>query len=771
MSTEDETRGRVVTFYSYKGGVGRTMSLANVAFLAAYNGHNVLMMDWDLEAPGLYHYFRGLVEPEVMSEWRNAKGVLDLAWQWRTEIENAEDESDIDRLIERYESGQVFEEVIKGIESEGAEHITGKLDMIPAGSATIQAYREIGYEQALAEFSWADFLSIYAGGQMIAALREWAVRNYDLVLIDSRTGLADVAGICTMQLPDVVMLMFVLNRQNIEGAARVAAAIRATRGDAIEIRAVPMRVSREGTEEEADASARALRELTKVGSLPTEQVERDLQDLFVKAEPSIPFMESLAIFNETKAALDPFTADMGRLAVHIVGSSIELPEIDDAWRSTVQGRLSTTMSTPSYLRQLEKADPRRAMIIAHRYVESALSSIAEGDEPSASYLEALVEAVFLAWSRAEEAGESYGLDTIDRLIMLLRKINSHDRELWNPLLVRALETSIYSDGAYHGRESEVVIFEEMEDLLSGVAQTPERLLERADLKLRMARQITDPEDIFPRLSIIDDALSLLDAAEDRRGRRDRHLDETRIEALIQKSDILAEAHEPNDAIMLLDEAVTVLNSYDAEDESDPLRFEIEFRLMRGHHLLVPGGKEAMHHAARALGTPMAPFSTFLPRLPEFAEVLDKTQVKAPEFASRLLEQLVDETVVATVGRHFARSPVRMAAIVDGLRIAIRHLGDCLDDDSIVDRKTAAAATLVEHVIAVERRFVPMMRRTTGLGTGHSLHTFLVAAQNAKELLLAHPSSPDIRASMAVAEQHLATLGQAFFPRGGPAEDA
>ena len=55
-----DTSGQVVTFYSYKGGTGRSMALANVACLLAaippaHNG--VLMVDWDLDAPGLHRYF------------------------------------------------------------------------------------------------------------------------------------------------------------------------------------------------------------------------------------------------------------------------------------------------------------------------------------------------------------------------------------------------------------------------------------------------------------------------------------------------------------------------------------------------------------------------------------------------------------------------------------------------------------------------------------------------------------------------------------------
>ena len=49
--------GTVYTFYSYKGGVGRSMALANVAALLAEWGKRVLIIDWDLEAPGIERYF------------------------------------------------------------------------------------------------------------------------------------------------------------------------------------------------------------------------------------------------------------------------------------------------------------------------------------------------------------------------------------------------------------------------------------------------------------------------------------------------------------------------------------------------------------------------------------------------------------------------------------------------------------------------------------------------------------------------------------------
>src|SRR6516225_3752546 len=56
------------TFYSYKGGVGRTMALANTAHRLSARGKRVFLLDFDLEAPGLDVFFKddsnrpGLVE-------------------------------------------------------------------------------------------------------------------------------------------------------------------------------------------------------------------------------------------------------------------------------------------------------------------------------------------------------------------------------------------------------------------------------------------------------------------------------------------------------------------------------------------------------------------------------------------------------------------------------------------------------------------------------------------------------------------------------------
>jgi cellulose biosynthesis protein BcsQ len=60
----------IVTFYSFKGGVGRTMSLVNVAVALASAGRRVLLVDFDLEAPGIPTF-------ELFSSVTDTPGVVD----------------------------------------------------------------------------------------------------------------------------------------------------------------------------------------------------------------------------------------------------------------------------------------------------------------------------------------------------------------------------------------------------------------------------------------------------------------------------------------------------------------------------------------------------------------------------------------------------------------------------------------------------------------------------------------------------------------------
>ena len=66
----------VVTFYSFKGGVGRSMALVNVAADLTRRGKRVMIVDFDLEAPGLDTF-------DITRSEKRKRGLLDFVCDFR----------------------------------------------------------------------------------------------------------------------------------------------------------------------------------------------------------------------------------------------------------------------------------------------------------------------------------------------------------------------------------------------------------------------------------------------------------------------------------------------------------------------------------------------------------------------------------------------------------------------------------------------------------------------------------------------------------------
>src|SRR5947209_8558912 len=73
----------ICSFYSFKGGVGRSMALANVAELLYREGQHVLMVDFDLEAPGLERFFEVPKAMNSPDEIISARGMMDLLLSYK----------------------------------------------------------------------------------------------------------------------------------------------------------------------------------------------------------------------------------------------------------------------------------------------------------------------------------------------------------------------------------------------------------------------------------------------------------------------------------------------------------------------------------------------------------------------------------------------------------------------------------------------------------------------------------------------------------------
>lgn len=194
--------GQIITFYSFKGGVGRTMALANVAVLLAQWGFKTLIVDWDLEAPGLEQYFQNYID---RNELVRTKGIADILY----EVQSEKNKPELD-----------WRDLIIKVRLPNS---VGSLHLIRAGK------QDADYFKRVRAFDIDTFYADHDGGEFIDKLRHEWLDDYDFVLIDSRTGVTDIGGICTVQLPDIVVVVLVANEQNTRGILEVISRIKAAR--------------------------------------------------------------------------------------------------------------------------------------------------------------------------------------------------------------------------------------------------------------------------------------------------------------------------------------------------------------------------------------------------------------------------------------------------------------------------------------------------------------------------------------------------------------
>lgn len=77
------------------------------------------------------------------------------------------------------------------------------------------------YDSQVLNFDWSDFFQHRNGGATLEDLRRRWLEGFDVTLIDSRTGITDSGGVCTVQMPDVLVPVFGPNRQSLDGTKQV----------------------------------------------------------------------------------------------------------------------------------------------------------------------------------------------------------------------------------------------------------------------------------------------------------------------------------------------------------------------------------------------------------------------------------------------------------------------------------------------------------------------------------------------------------------------
>ena len=214
---------RTITFYSYKGGVGRTLAAANFALYLAKLGYKTAMIDFDLDAPGL----DSKLDCQIP---QNHFGLLDYILEYQR---TGSDPGPVDRMC-----------ITVPIEASNSDT---NLWLIAAGD-----YLATDYTAKLNELNWQYLFSEERDGaaffQKLVSRVSGELRP-DFLIVDSRTGISEIGGLCTQQLADEVVVLSSLSRESVKVTKHIARLIRQSEvaralGKSIDVKVVVSRVPR-----------------------------------------------------------------------------------------------------------------------------------------------------------------------------------------------------------------------------------------------------------------------------------------------------------------------------------------------------------------------------------------------------------------------------------------------------------------------------------------------------------------------------------------------
>jgi len=188
---------KTITFYSYKGGVGRSLALSNIAIRLSELKKKVCVLDFDLEAPGLQFKFNNYTPSKEIE-----KGIVDY--------------------IDEFTTNQIIPKSIKdfSIDLLPPNNLFEKIQLIPAGNIDNPLYWK-----KLSGINWSSMFyeEESRGVEFFLDLKHKIETELqpDFLLIDSRTGITDIAGITLKLLADEAVILAANNQENLYGSKKI----------------------------------------------------------------------------------------------------------------------------------------------------------------------------------------------------------------------------------------------------------------------------------------------------------------------------------------------------------------------------------------------------------------------------------------------------------------------------------------------------------------------------------------------------------------------
>src|SRR5262245_32865770 len=205
----------IATFYSFRPELGCTMAAVNTGIVLSQEfDRRVLLVEWKSAATTAITWLEQLRHPA-------SGGLLDLLCSYKNLIDG-----DLPVTPERLPRSEQFVNPTK----------LPRFHYLPASVDSGTGQSQLG------SFSWEEFYTSYHGGAIVERIRkEWA-DSYDVVIVVGEKGMGGAAAVCTIQVPDVVVIMMSTNLNQIEISTQLASQFTdpTTKRDGRQIQVLPV---------------------------------------------------------------------------------------------------------------------------------------------------------------------------------------------------------------------------------------------------------------------------------------------------------------------------------------------------------------------------------------------------------------------------------------------------------------------------------------------------------------------------------------------------
>jgi MinD-like ATPase involved in chromosome partitioning or flagellar assembly len=186
----------VICFYSYKGGVGRTTALLQVAYTLAAQGKNIVLIDFDIEAPSFHLLFKKWIDdPKYGIKY----GLVDYLYERMASVDPEEYKIKITDVFTTIKVN---------------ETLNGNIYVVPA---TVKLTNQYIFKLAQLH-SNIIFENEYVE-EFIDALASRL--KFNTVFIDTRTGINQWGAFPLLGFADQIVLVAYPNEENVEGLTNI----------------------------------------------------------------------------------------------------------------------------------------------------------------------------------------------------------------------------------------------------------------------------------------------------------------------------------------------------------------------------------------------------------------------------------------------------------------------------------------------------------------------------------------------------------------------